>query len=75
MKISLKLFYQYMAIYFNLPPTSSYLHPQQVENCGSNSGLVVDEMTILNSGSKGLTKYIVICSEHASLGHYVFSLF
>ena len=43
MKISLKLFYQYMAIFFNLPPTSSHLHPLQVENCGSNSRIVVDE--------------------------------
>ena len=53
-KISLKLFYQYMAIFFNLPPTSGHLHSLQVENCGSNSRLVVDEMTAVNSGSKGL---------------------
>ena len=55
MKISLKLFYQYMAIFFNFSPTSSHLHPLQVENCDSNSRLVVDEMTMVNSGSKGLT--------------------
>ena len=55
MKISLKLFYQYMAIFFNFSPTSSHLHPLQVENCGSNSRLVVDDMTMVNSGSKGLT--------------------
>ena len=54
MKISLKLFYQYMAIFFNFSPTSSHLHPLQVENCDSNSRLVVDEMTIVNSGPKGL---------------------
>ena len=36
-----------MAIFFNFSPTSSHLHPLQVENCGSNSRLV-------NSGSKGL---------------------
>ena len=41
--ISLKLFYQYMAILFNFSPTSSHLHPLQVENCNSNSRLVVDE--------------------------------
>ena len=29
--------------YFYVPPTSSHLHPLQVENCGSNSRLVVDE--------------------------------
>ena len=50
MKISLELFYQYMAIF---SPTLSHLHPLQVENCDSNSRLVVDEMTIVNSGSKG----------------------
>ena len=54
MIMSLKLFYQYMAIFFNFSSTSSHLHPLQVENCGSNSRLVVDEMTIVNSGSKGL---------------------
>ena len=43
MKISLKLFYQHMAIFFNFSPTSNHLHPLQVENCGSNSRLVVDE--------------------------------
>ena len=32
-----------MAIFFNFPPTSSHLHPLQVENCDSNSRLVVDE--------------------------------
>ena len=32
-----------MAIFFNFPLTSSYLHPLQVENCYSNSRLVVDE--------------------------------
>ena len=42
MKISLKLIYQYMAIFFNFPPTSNHLHPLQVENCGSNSRLKDD---------------------------------
>ena len=42
-KISTKLVYQYMAIFFNFSPTSSHLHPLQVENCDSNSRLVVDE--------------------------------
>ena len=32
-----------MAIFFNFPPTSRHLHPLQVENCDSNSRLVVDE--------------------------------
>ena len=32
-----------MANFFNFSPTSNHLHPLQVENCGSNSWLVVDE--------------------------------
>ena len=43
MKISLKLVYQYMIIFFNFSLTSSHLHPLQVENCDSNLRLVVDE--------------------------------
>ena len=39
----MKLFYQYMAIFFNFSPSSNYLHRLQVENCDSNSRLVVDE--------------------------------
>ena len=42
MKISKKLLYQYMAIFFNFSPTSSHLHPLQVEDCDSDSRLVVD---------------------------------
>ena len=29
----MKLVYQYMAIFFYFSPTSSHLHPLQVENC------------------------------------------
>ena len=43
MKMSMKLVYQYMAIFVNLSPTSNHLYPLQVENCDSNSRLVVDE--------------------------------
>ena len=32
-----------MVIFFDLSPTSNHLHPLQVENCDSNSRLVVDE--------------------------------
>ena len=39
----MKLFYQYMVISCNFAPTSTHLHPLQVENCDSNSRLVVDE--------------------------------
>ena len=43
MKISMKLFYKYIAIFFNFSPTLNHLHPLQVENCDSYSRLVVDE--------------------------------
>ena len=39
----MKLFHQYIAIFVYLSPSSSHLHPLQVENCDSNSRLVVDE--------------------------------
>ena len=42
-KISMKLFYQLMAILVNFALTSSHLHPLEVKNCGSNSRLVVDK--------------------------------
>ena len=41
--MSIKMAYQYIAIFFNFSPTSNHLHPLQVENCDSNSRLVVDE--------------------------------
>ena len=43
MIISMKLVYQYMTIFFNFKTTSNHLHSLQVENCDSNSRLVVDE--------------------------------
>ena len=43
MKIPMKLVYQYMAIFLNFKTTSNHLHPLQVENCDSNSRLVVYE--------------------------------
>ena len=43
MNISMKLVYQYMAFFFTFLPASNHLHPLQVENCNSNSRLVVDE--------------------------------
>ena len=41
--ISMELFYQYMAIFLNFSPTLTHLHSLQVENCDSNSRLVVNE--------------------------------
>ena len=43
MKISMKQVYQYMAIFCNFSTTLNHFHPLQVENCDSNSRLVVDE--------------------------------
>ena len=42
-KKSMKLFCRYMAIFFNFSLALSHLHPLQVENCDSNSRLVVEE--------------------------------
>ena len=39
----MKLFHRYIANFFNFSSTSSHLYPLQVENCDSNSRLVVDE--------------------------------
>ena len=55
MKISIKLVYQYMTIFFIFSPTLNHLHPLQVENCDSNSRLVVDENDNVESSLKGLT--------------------
>ena len=43
MKISTTMVYQYMAIFIHFSPTSNHFHALQVENCDSNSRLVVDE--------------------------------
>ena len=48
----MKLVYQYIVIFFTFPSTANHLHPLQVENCGSNSRLVVDEVDNVNSGLK-----------------------
>ena len=42
-KISMKLAWQYMVIFFNFSLTSNHHYPLQVGNCDSNSRLVVDE--------------------------------
>ena len=39
----MKMAYHYMAIFFNFLTTSKHLYPLQVENCDSNSRLVVEE--------------------------------
>ena len=39
----MKLVYQYMEIFINFLTASNHLRPLQVENCDSNSRLVVDE--------------------------------
>ena len=39
----MKLVNQYITFFFNFSTTSNHLHPLQVENCDSNSRLVVNE--------------------------------
>ena len=56
----MKLVYQYMAIFFTFSPTSNHLHPIQVENCDSNSRLVVDEDDNVKSGLKGLNALVLL---------------
>ena len=68
----MKLIDQYMTIFFNLAPTSNHLHPLQVENCDSNSRLVVDEMTMVNSGLKGLSVDL-LSGQFLILGFKMFS--
>ena len=60
MKMSIKLAYQYMAIFFNFSPASNHLHPLQVENCDSYSRLVVDENDEVKLGLKGLITSIYL---------------
>ena len=43
MKISMKLLYEYNAIFFTFSPTSNHIHPLQIEKCDSNSRLVMDK--------------------------------
>ena len=45
---------QHMAIFVNFSPTSNHFHPLQVENCDSNSRLVVDEDDNRKFSLKGL---------------------
>ena len=59
-KISMKLVYQYMAIFNNFSPTSNHLYPLQVENCDSNSWLLVDEDNNGKFRLKGLTLFLPI---------------
>ena len=63
MNISMKLVFQYMAIFFTFSPTSNHFHPLEVENCDSNSRLVVDEDDYVKPGLKGLIHiYNLYCS-------------
>ena len=57
MKISMKLVRQYMAIFLNFSLALNYLHSLQVENCDSNSRLVVDEDDNGKFRPEGLTEH------------------
>ena len=66
----MKLVHKCMAIFFNFQTTSNHLHPLQVENCDSNSRLVVDEDDNVKSGLKGLTTIIILVDIDFSLPYY-----
>ena len=66
----MKLFYEYMVIFFNLSSTSSHLHPLQAENCDSNSRLVVDDDNV-NSYFKGLLVTELSCHSVNMVNKYV----
>ena len=59
-----------MVIFFNFSPTSNHLHPLQVENCDSNSRLVVNEDDNVKSGLKGFKQLNMsqIYDNHLHLG-------
>ena len=61
-----------MVVFFNFSPTLNHIHPLQVENCGSNSRLVVDEYDNVKSGLKGLNikfcKYF--CSNYTTMSNF-----
>ena len=57
----MKLVYQYMMILLYFLTTSNHIYPLQVENCGSNSRLIVDEDDKVNSVLKCLTSRDVSC--------------
>ena len=61
MKISMKVVYQYMAIFINFSPTLNHLHPLQVENCDSNSWLVVDEDDCGKLRPERVKKWYLLC--------------
>ena len=66
-----------MAIFFTFSPTSNHLHPLQVENCDSNSRLVVNEDDNVNSGLKGFIAkfgYTFTKTIESSLGNVIHSV-
>ena len=58
-----------MGIFFNFSPTSTHLHPLQVENCDSNSRLVVDED---DYGKFRLEGGLAIYYKHPFAGYVLF---
>ena len=61
MKITMKLVCQYMAIFFNFSPNENHLHP--LENCDSNSRLVVDEDDYVKSKLERVNLLQIIIAE------------
>ena len=63
-----------MVIFFILSPTSSHLYPLQVENCDSNSRLVVDEDGSDEFGMKGF-KSLSLLASYFVFFHYVYFVY
>ena len=63
----MKMIYQYMTIFFNFSLTLNHLHPLQVENCGSNSRLVVDEDYGKFRPERVLKRWIFFYENHGNL--------
>ena len=66
-----------MVIFINFSPTSNHLHPLQVENCGSNSRLVVDEgdhgkfrLERVNMSSSVILQVNVLSYQHLDGSNY-----
>ena len=64
MNISMKLVYQYMAIFFYLLTTSNHLHSLQIENCDSNSRLVVDKDDNGKLRIERVKPFFSCCAQH-----------
>ena len=64
----MKLVYQYVVFFFNFQVRLNHLHPVQVENCDSNSRLVLDEDDNSKFGLERVKKRIKRAANRLFLG-------